>query len=208
MADDLFDIMKAANDLDYILGGGTDGSDTDLNSCNIVAGHAFSMIAVFELTTGETVDAKLYMMRNPWSMTDYNGDWNQNDEAWTEEYISQVPNGVDPTTSGDELGIFFVDHVDFLTCFQDYQVGHYRNEEGYSSTWYDVEDNDASERVFEITVPAQSGDLYFSAETYYQGTIPANCQWGSAAPYVIVKLDLNSENLYEEEYMEDWYMPF
>ena len=88
MADDLFELMKAANDLDYILGAGTDGSDDDLNVCNIVAGHAFSMLAAFELTTGETVDAKLYMMRNPWSMTYYNMDWNQDDDAWTEDYIS------------------------------------------------------------------------------------------------------------------------
>jgi calpain-12 len=48
--------MKAADELDYILGAGTIGSDTEVNECNVVAGHAYSVIAVFELKTGETVD--------------------------------------------------------------------------------------------------------------------------------------------------------
>ena len=127
------------------MGAGTDGSDTSLNSCNIVAGHAFSMLAAFELTTSEAVDHKLYMLRNPWGITEYNMSWKSSDPAWTDDYISQVPNGIDPTTS-DELGIFFVDADDFMTCFQDFQIGHYRHAEGYDSDWYDVEDNDKSER--------------------------------------------------------------
>ena len=98
-ADTLFASLKAANDLDYILGAGTDGTDTDLNSCNIVSGHAYSMIAAFELTTGATVDYKLVMVRNPWGITEYNGNWKSSDPAWTSTYISQVPNSVDPTTS-------------------------------------------------------------------------------------------------------------
>lgn len=48
--------MKAADDLNYILGSGTYGSDSTTNSCNVVAGHAYSIIAVFELKTGSTVD--------------------------------------------------------------------------------------------------------------------------------------------------------
>lgn len=83
-----FDMIKAADDLNYIMGAGTDGSDSDLNSCNIVAGHAFSMIAAFKLMTGSTVDHKLYMLRNPWGSTEYNGKWNKADTAWTSDYIS------------------------------------------------------------------------------------------------------------------------
>lgn len=113
------------------------------------------------------MDHKLYMLRNPWSTTEYNGDWRASDSAWTDDYISQVPNGIDPTTSDTTLGIFFVDHVDFTTCFQDYQIGHYRHDEGYSSTWYDIEDNDKSERTFTITMPLKDGDIYLGTETYY-----------------------------------------
>ena len=48
--------MKAADDLNYILGAGTFEPDDIVNQCTIVAGHAYSVIAVFELKTGEVVD--------------------------------------------------------------------------------------------------------------------------------------------------------
>ena len=79
--------MKAADELDYLLGAGTDGADSDVNECNIVAGHAYTMQAVFELKTGETVDHKLYMLRNPWGETYIDLKWNSATD-WTEDYIS------------------------------------------------------------------------------------------------------------------------
>jgi len=68
-ADELWDRFKAADDLDYLLGAGTDGSDTGTNTCGIVAGHAYTMIAVFELTGDAT--HKMYMLRNPWGITTF-----------------------------------------------------------------------------------------------------------------------------------------
>jgi len=79
-ADDLWDRFKAADDLNYLLGAGTDGTDSMTNSCGIVAGHAYSMSAVFELKTGDTVDHKMYMLRNPWGVTSPTISWTHTDE--------------------------------------------------------------------------------------------------------------------------------
>lgn len=104
----------------YIMGAGTIGtSDSLLNQCGVAQLHAYSLIAAFELKTGATVDHKLYMMRNPWGISYYNQSWNQNDASWTADYISQVPHGVNPTTSQAE-GIFFVSSTDFINCFYDF----------------------------------------------------------------------------------------
>jgi hypothetical protein len=65
-AEDLWDRFKAADDLNYLMGAGTDGTDSQFNTCGVTAGHAFTMMSVFELKTGETVDHKMYMLRNPW----------------------------------------------------------------------------------------------------------------------------------------------
>jgi len=118
-ADDAFTALKAANDLNYIMGTGTTGgADSDVNSCNVAMSHAYSLIAAFELKTGGTVDHKLYMIRNPWGQAFFNGTWSQSDTtSWTSDYISQVPHGVNPLTSATGSGIFFVSHTDFLTCF-------------------------------------------------------------------------------------------
>ena len=53
--DEAFTLLKAANDLDYILGAGTDGTDSDTGNCGIVSGHAFTMIAAFELKDSNDV---------------------------------------------------------------------------------------------------------------------------------------------------------
>jgi hypothetical protein len=57
------------------------------------------VIAVFQLKTGDTVDHKMYMVRNPWGMTAYNQNWNSEDPNWTEDYLSQIPHGINPKES-------------------------------------------------------------------------------------------------------------
>lgn len=108
--------MKAADDLNYLLSAETTGVDTKRNECSVVAGHAYTVIAVFELKTGSTVDHQMYMVRNPWGSSKYAKDWMHNDTKWTDDYLSQVPYGIDPTTSHDD-GVFFIEDKDFLTCF-------------------------------------------------------------------------------------------
>lgn len=116
------------------------------------------------------------MIRNPWGTTSYNMDWHKSDSKWTTDYLSQVPHGINPTTSADD-GIFFVEDKDFLKCFDDYQIAHYRDGEGYKSYWYDVDDDDrwfGSDSYF-ITPPAKSGDLYIQVETYFYGVMHPAC---------------------------------
>jgi len=116
------------------------------------------------------------MLRNPWGIEEPSIDWASDDSAWTEDYISQVPLSIDPLTANSE-GIFFVESSDFQTCFQDYHIGHLRD--GYDNYWYDQEKDDSrGSETYSISVPAQQGDLYFSVETYFQGTIPALCTGG------------------------------
>jgi hypothetical protein len=80
-----------------------------------------------------------------------------------------------------------------------------RNGEGYTNTWFDVDDennfeswggpygesdgnNDETVQDFTITVPRKSGDLYFTAEGYYNGMVPRDCQGSYGAPLLLVQL--------------------
>ena len=176
--DEMWQTLKSGDDLDYILAAGTSGSDTNINNCNIVAGHAYSILSVFELSTGEQVDHKMYMIRNPWSVTTYSGNWFDNDERWTDDYKSQVPFGVDPVNS-DKDGIFFAESNDFTKCFDQYEIGHYRDPEGYTRSWYDsdnlLDDILHIGKDYFITVPEKDDDIYLAAETYYYGVTPLRC---------------------------------
>ena len=128
------------------------------------------MISVFNLydIDGTTVLHKMYMIRNPWGVTYYNGTWKHDDAAWTTAFKAQVPHSVDPTTSHND-GIMFINAADFLTCFDDFQIAEYRDNEGYTDDWYDKNGDAGTETSYTVNVPAKNGDLYFSVESYYQG---------------------------------------
>lgn len=83
--DTIFNVIKSADENNYILGATTAGqSDEYLNECGIANAHAYTLISAFELKTGATVDHKMYMMRNPWGISYFNKTWNQADTAsWT-----------------------------------------------------------------------------------------------------------------------------
>lgn len=68
----------------------------------IVEGHAYSLISVHEVTSkeksvgsqGELVFLPkiehLVRIRNPWARTEWNGDWSDGSNKWTQETKQQV----------------------------------------------------------------------------------------------------------------------
>lgn len=54
-------------------------------------------------------------------------------------------------------------------------VAHYRASEGYSDDRYDVLNTDNQQHIFSVTVPAKSGDVYFSLNGYPPELIPKEC---------------------------------
>mmetsp|Transcript_38563 Transcript_38563/g.58712 ORF Transcript_38563/g.58712 Transcript_38563/m.58712 type:complete len:277 (+) Transcript_38563:460-1290(+) len=157
---ELWELMKEYDELDYLSGGGTSWWG---NSCGIASSHAYSIISVFALRDQSgVIQHRLYMVRNPWATTYYSGNFRSSDSRWTDYFISQVPYGVDPTTSQNH-GIFFIPEEDIFSCFVDITVGHNRDSEGFSADWYDFEDDpDAiSERSYSVDVPRETGSVYF-----------------------------------------------
>ena len=64
-------------------------------------------------------------------------DWNANDTKWTQALINQVPLGINPKLSDRQGGIFFMNEADVVTCFDEIDISHYRDTDGYSGDWYD-----------------------------------------------------------------------
>jgi hypothetical protein len=139
------------------MGAGTVGnSDQDTNDCGIARMHAYSILTTFTMTDSYGRDIKMIMVRNPWGLTRYSGEWSKTDYRWTQSMISQVPFGIDPTTSAD-IGIFTVPLSLFadknVDCVTDYQIGHLRTGEGYSDDWYDV-DGETNQKGFTGNYPS------------------------------------------------------
>ena len=120
---------------------------------------------------------------------------------WTTDYKSQVPHNVDVDTAADD-GIFFIDKTEFLGCFDDFQIAHYRDDEGFTDNWFDVEGTGSfNGDTHTVSVPAKNGDLYFTVESYYYAMIPYTCQFWSV-PYVSWSLRKNGALVESHDYYE------
>ena len=183
-------LLKAGEDANYIMAAGTDGGGNDqvTNTCGIAQSHAYAILAAFEMKDASNVVHQMLLMRNPWGITGYKAAWHKGDTAWTDALVAQVPLSIDPRTSATK-GIFATSMTRFAgqsadgktssnDCFGDYSIAH--NRAGYDTYWYDREGADNSDsKFYYTTVPAKSGDLYFSVESYPLSTIPTACHGGS-----------------------------
>ena len=81
-----------------------------------------------------------------------------------------MPHGINPLEIRED-GLFFIELPFFADCFERFAVAHYRKDEGYRHSWYDViaDDSDQTNLKYKnyfFTVPEQNGDLYLTVETY------------------------------------------
>jgi hypothetical protein len=61
-----------------------------------------------------------------------------------------------------------MDEDTFQECFQQYQIAHVRDQEGFVETWYDLEnDVTGTEKTYSFEVSGSDSDIYISSETYY-----------------------------------------
>lgn len=107
-AEDMWDILVAADAANYLMGVGTSGTGNDqvTNGCGIAMSHAYTIISAFSMTDASGVAHKCLVVRNPWGVSYYNGAWNYNDNNWTDDLVAQVPLGIDPRIDQTSRGIF------------------------------------------------------------------------------------------------------
>ncbi len=53
-----------------------------MNQYGIPNAHAYSVMTAFQIKVTEKLSYKVYMIRNPWSISNYKGMWNPNDKLW------------------------------------------------------------------------------------------------------------------------------
>ena len=155
----------------------TDYSSTT-NACGIVQGHAYSILSAFQMTDANNTVHNMIMVRNPWGITYYTGEWSSTDSRWTDALVAQVPLSVDPRTSVDD-GIMVMPSSNLMDtqCISSVQVGHLRDAEGYTSTWFDQEavTSNNEEYYYSFTAPVDNSYLYFTVESFFQIYIPEGC---------------------------------
>lgn len=113
-ANELFEKMLEADEQGYLISASTPGKDNLTTGDGkkpkggLVPGHAYSIIQVKEYE-----DIKLINIRNPWGKFEWDGDWSDNSDLWTEEMKEAFEPNLD---SGD--GAFWMSLEDFFPRFK------------------------------------------------------------------------------------------
>lgn len=87
-ADKIWDKIMEADDQGYLISGETPGYDDATEGGGfdapggLVPGHAYSIIEV-----QEGLGEKLLKIRNPWGKYEWDGDWSDESDKWTDEMI-------------------------------------------------------------------------------------------------------------------------
>ena len=100
---------------------------------------------------------------------------------------------MNPVTDDKNYGIFIVPMTVFPTCFSRYTAGHYLDDKGYQSTYYD--ENSATSNLYSYTyqVPTTATNLkpiYFSVSSY-DSIIPDSC-FSDGNSYSLVNIKVYS----------------
>lgn len=152
----------------YVMTAGSDnlnsGSDAYIAKIGICGSHAYSMLAVYQLffdgenynrvEQGEEFTHRVVKLRNPWGQGEWQGEWSDQDEKWTEDLKEALG-----FTGNCEDGIFFMPWEEFLTYYSDVQICYYHDGYKYSAQKYESKRNEIVFLKFNIE---EAGDYYFS----------------------------------------------
>ena len=80
----------------------------------------------------------MLMIRNPWGLDyTYNQTWKANGNKWISANIVQIPLGVNPSLSQNLDGVIIMPISLIQTCFNEVDIAHLKDGEGFVRTWYD-----------------------------------------------------------------------
>lgn len=137
--------LMVGDKMNFIMTAATDdlnnGSDDYQDKIGICGSHAYSLLAVYEITnvnglwqlvqpgsqpSGQV--ERLVKLRNPWGKCEWKGSWNDNDPKWND----QLKNTIGDIGNMDD-GIFCMPYGDFVKYYSDVQICYYHDGYKYSA---------------------------------------------------------------------------
>lgn len=129
---------------------------------------------------------QMLLMHDPRGRHSYSWYWSPSSRDWTDYLVDQIPYDFDPRAQSDsETGLFvvpfgaFIDSYDVGFCFQDIQIGHNREADGFELTWYDQIDATEDLYLFYYEPSTSTHGIYVSVESYLQEQVPSECTTGT-----------------------------
>jgi calpain-15 len=125
--DAMYDLLCKYHKEGLVLSGGTLGKDQTLtegrqeNNSGLVAGHAYTILQVYQPRLTLKDDIKLIKIRNPWGTFEWKGDWGDHSPLWDQHPLVRTEMGKWAKEDGSD-GCFYMNWKDFLYHFRQISV--------------------------------------------------------------------------------------
>ena len=127
----LWELITKADKANYIIGASVNQEDEEeaknLKSIGLINTHSYGLIRTAEVKDKDDVLTKIVQLRNPWGSYEWNGDWGDHSDKWSEDAKKQV----DLVIADD--GTFWMCLSDFKKYFTNLQICKYDEENEFSS---------------------------------------------------------------------------
>ena len=88
-------------------------------------------------------------------------------------------------------------------CFEDLTTAEYRGDEGYKTSWYDVDNDpiDGRTQNFTFEIPKVDGDVYVSVESYFFKMVNPKCTNNTHKPFPITDFKFSKNGILIRKYI-------
>ena len=94
----------------------TTTSKEDVSSVGLITGYTYNLLAIYEIQDADGNRVYLLRLRNPWSQSEWNGDWSDKSAKWNDDSKSKVH------FSDKADGIFYMSDNDFFKYFKHVEI--------------------------------------------------------------------------------------
>lgn len=111
--DELWERLVVSENKNYMMAasaGATEASADQLEELGLVAAHSYGLMKAVLVTDGFGDQVKLVQLRNPWGDFEWNGDWGDDSDLWTDEIKKQCD-------YNDDTGLFYMAYSDVCHYF-------------------------------------------------------------------------------------------
>ena len=94
----------------------TTSSKVDVSSVGLISGYTYNLLAINQIQDSDGKNVYLLRLRNPWSQSEWNGDWSDKSPKWTDDAKNKVH------FSDKADGIFYMSDNDFFKYFKHVEI--------------------------------------------------------------------------------------
>lgn len=155
----------------FIMAAGTDdiqqsGDDSQDKKTGLAGNHAYSLLGAYEIVEeggtkralrphepSNPLNERIVKLRNPWGQGEWNGDWSDLSEKWTDDLKIQLQ------AFQNDDGVFFIGFDNFRRYYYDYQICYYHENYSYSAQKYNSSPSEPTVVSFKLS---SAGAHYFT----------------------------------------------